>query len=54
VLGYNRNDEGAGVDLVPDFLMPRIPAPQLILIEEDPDADRTERGADPLGHLDIL
>jgi hypothetical protein len=54
VLGDHRNEEGAVVDLVPDLLIPRVPAPQLALIEKDLDAGRTQCRANPLGSLRIL
>jgi hypothetical protein len=47
VLGDNRNKEDAVVDLVPDLLIPRIPTPQLALIEKDLDAARSQ----PLANL---
>ena len=54
VPGDNRNEEGAVVDLVPDLLIPRVPAPQLALIEKDLDAGRTQCLANLLGRLRIL
>jgi len=33
VLGDKRNEERAVVDLVPDLLIPRVPDPQLALVE---------------------
>ena len=54
VLGDERNEERAVVDLVPDLLIPRVPAPQLALIEKDLDAGRTQCLANLLGRLRIL
>jgi hypothetical protein len=42
------------VDFVSDLLIPRVPAPQLALIEKDLDAGRTQCLANLLGRLDIL
>jgi len=39
---------------VPDLLIPRVPAPQLALIEEDLDAGRTQALANLPGSLSIL
>jgi hypothetical protein len=50
----DRNKERAVVDLAPDLLIPRVPAPQLALIEKDLDAGRTQCLADLLGSLRIL
>ncbi len=50
----DRNEERAVVDLVPDLLIPRVPAPQLALIEKDLDAGRTQCLANLLGSLRIL
>jgi hypothetical protein len=54
VLGDHRNEEGAVVDLLPDLLIPRVPAPQLALIEKDLDAGRTQCLANLLRSLRIL
>ena len=54
VLGDNRDKEDAVVDLVADLLVPRIPAPQLALIEEDLDTTGTECIADLVRRLGIL
>ena len=54
VLGDNRNEERAVVDLVPDRLIPGVSAPQLALIEKDLDAGRTQCLANLLGRLRIL
>ena len=54
VLGDNWNEERAVVDLVPDLLVPRVPAPQLALIEKDLDAGRTQRLANLLRSLRVL
>ena len=54
MLGDDRNEQRAVVDLAADFLVPRVPAPQLALIEKDLDASRTQRLANPLGRLRIL
>ena len=54
MLGDHRNKERAVVDLVPDLLIPRVPAPQLALIEKDLDASRTQCLANLLGSLRIL
>jgi hypothetical protein len=54
VLGDNRNEEGAVVDLVPDLLIPRVPAPQLTLIEKDLDAGGAKCLANLLRSLRIL
>ena len=54
VLGDKRNEERAVVDLVPDLLIPRVPAPQLALIEKDLNARRAQCLANPLGSLRIL
>jgi hypothetical protein len=35
VLGDDGNEQGAVMDLMPDLLIPGIPAPQLALIEKD-------------------
>jgi len=50
----DRNKERAVVDLAPDLLIPRVPAPQLALIEKDLDPRRTQGLADLLGSLRIL
>jgi len=50
----NGNKERAVVDLVPDLLIPRVPAPQSALIEKDLDVGRTQGLANPLGRLRIL
>jgi len=42
------------MDLVTDLLIPRIPAPQLALIEKDPDAGRTQSLANLLSRLRIV
>jgi hypothetical protein len=52
--GDNRNEEGTVVDLVPDLLIPRVPAPQLALIEKDLYAGRAQCLANPLRRLRIL
>jgi hypothetical protein len=50
----NRNKERAVVDLAPDLLIPRVPAPQLALIEKNLDAGRTQRLANLLSGLRVL
>ena len=52
--GDNRNEERAVVDLVPDLLIPNVPAPQLALIEKHPDAGRTQCLANLLSSLRVL
>ena len=42
------------MDLVPDLLILRVPAPQLALIEKGLNARRAQCLADPLGWLRIL
>jgi hypothetical protein len=42
------------MDLAPDLLIPRIPAPQLALIEKDLDTGRTQCVANLLRSLRIL
>jgi len=54
VLGDNRNEYGAVVDLVPDLLIPRVPTPQLALIEKDLDTGSAKRFANPLRRRRIL
>jgi len=48
------NEERAVVDLAPDLLIPRIPAPQLALIEKDFNTGRTQCIANLLRSLRIL
>jgi hypothetical protein len=45
----DRNEEGAVVDLVPDLLIPGVPAPELALIEKDFDTARTRRHGKSFG-----
>jgi hypothetical protein len=54
MLGHDRHEQGAVVDLVADLPIPRVPAPQLALIEKHLDAGRTQCFANPLGSLRIL
>jgi hypothetical protein len=54
VVGDNWNEEDAVLDLVPDLLIPRVPAAQLALVEKHLDAGRTQRLANPLGRVRIL
>jgi hypothetical protein len=50
----DRNEERAVVYLVPDLLIPRVPAPQLALIEKDLDTGSAECLANLLRSLRIL
>jgi hypothetical protein len=50
----DRQEQGAGLDLLADRLVPRIPAPQFALVEPDFNASSAERLANPLGRLRIL
>jgi hypothetical protein len=54
VLGDNWNEESALVDLVPDFLIPRVPAPQLAPIEKGLDAAGSQCLGNLLGDLRVL
>ena len=54
VLGDQRNEERAVVDLAPDLLIPDVTAAQLALVEPDLDTGRAQRLANPLGSLRIL
>ena len=54
MLGHDRHEQGAVVDLVTDLLIPRVPAPQLALIEKDLDGGRTQSLANLLSRLRIL
>ena len=54
VRGDEGHEERAVVDLAPDLLIPRIPTPQLALIEKDLDAGRTQSLANLLSRLRIL
>ena len=42
------------MDLVPDLLIPRVPTPQLALIEKDLDTGSAKRFANPLRRRRIL
>jgi len=50
----DRNEERAVVDLVPDLMIPGVPAPQLALIEKDLDTGGAKCLANLLGSLRIL
>jgi hypothetical protein len=54
VLGNNRNEEGAVVDLMPNLLIAGIPAQQLALVEKNLDAGGPQCVANLLGSLRIL
>ena len=54
VLGDDRDEQSAVVDLVPDLLIPCVPASQFALIEPDLDASRTQGPGNLLGSLAIL
>src|SRR5215467_11286832 len=42
------------VDLLPDAMIPGVPASQLALVEPDFDAGRAKSGSDARGRLDVL
>jgi hypothetical protein len=50
----DRNEERAVLDLAPDLLIPRVPAPQLALVEKHFDSGSAECRANLLGSLRIL
>ena len=50
----DREEQRAGLDLLADRLVPRIPAPKLALVEPDFDASGAQRLANPLGRLRVL
>ncbi len=50
----DREEQSAGPDLLADRLVPRIPAPQLALVEPDLDAGGSQCLGNPLGRLRIL
>ena len=54
MLGDHRDKQSAIVDLVPDLLIPCIPATQLALIEKDRDTGGAQRLADLMGGVRIL
>jgi hypothetical protein len=54
MFGYDRHEQGAIVDLVADFLIPRVRTPQLTLIEKDLDTCRAECFVNLLRSLRIL
>jgi hypothetical protein len=54
MLGNNRNEQRAFVNLASDLLVPHVPASQLALIEKDLDAGGTQRLANLLSGLRIL
>ena len=54
VRGDEGHEESAVVDLVPDLMIPGVPAPQLALIEKDLDAGGTKCFANLLSRLRIL
>jgi hypothetical protein len=54
MLGHDRHEECAVVDLVADLLIPRVTTAQLALIEKDLDTGRTQRLANLLSRLRIL
>jgi hypothetical protein len=54
MLEHDRHEQGAVADLMADRLIPRVPAPQLALIEKDLDAGGAQRLANLLGRLRVL
>src|SRR6185312_6524350 len=54
MLGDDGNEQDAVLDLLPDLLVPGIPAPQLALVEKDLDARDTQCLANPSCRLRIL
>jgi hypothetical protein len=50
----DREEQGAGLDLLADQLIPGVPAPQLALVEPNLDSAGSQRLANPLGSLRIL
>jgi hypothetical protein len=54
MLGDDRNEQRAVVDLAPNLLVPEVPASQLALIEKDLDAGGTQRLANLLSGFRVL
>jgi hypothetical protein len=54
MLGDDRNEKGTVMDLTPDSLIPRVPAPQLALIKKDIYTGCTQCLANPPRRLRIL
>ena len=50
----NGKEQGAGLDLPADRLVPGVPAPQLAFVEPDFDTGGAQRLANPLSRLGIL